>query len=94
MALLKDGSKVRVSRGRHGSGSVIARPEILTQRRKPLPVAAGPIDTAVGEAARATHTPGDLPSMLHRLSCSGGRCTRRRAVGGVLAGGVLPGWSA
>lgn len=34
---LEDGSKVRVSRGGAASGSVIPRPEILTQRRTARP---------------------------------------------------------
>mmetsp|Transcript_29354 Transcript_29354/g.49303 ORF Transcript_29354/g.49303 Transcript_29354/m.49303 type:complete len:226 (-) Transcript_29354:35-712(-) len=34
---LEDGSKVRVGRGHFASGSVIPRPEILKERRKPLP---------------------------------------------------------
>lgn len=34
---LEDGTKVRVGRGHLASGSVIPRPEILKERRKPLP---------------------------------------------------------
>jgi hypothetical protein len=35
---LEDGTKVRVSRGQEASGSVIPRPEILKERRKPRPI--------------------------------------------------------
>lgn len=64
---LEDGTKIRVSRGRQGSGSIIPRPDILKQRRKPLPVAAGPLDTPAKAALTSTHTPGDLPSALSQL---------------------------
>lgn len=66
---LEDGTKVRVSKGRLASSSIVPRPDILKQRRKPLPVKAGPQDTPLKEATRATHKPGDLPSFLKdRLS--------------------------
>ncbi|XP_072967825.1 uncharacterized protein [Typha angustifolia] len=42
---LEDGTKVRVSRGQQTSGSVIPRPEILKERRKPRPTILGPKDT-------------------------------------------------
>lgn len=42
---LEDGSKVRVTVGKGASGSVVPRPEILRERRKPLP-SVGPKDTA------------------------------------------------
>ncbi|GAB4820479.1 hypothetical protein N2152v2_007525 [Parachlorella kessleri] len=61
---LEDGTKVRVSRGRMASGSIIPRPDVLKQRRKPLPIKAGPQDTVLKEAAQQTHRPGDLPSFL------------------------------
>ena len=64
---LEDGTKVRVTRGRMASGSVVPRPEILSQRRKPAPVTAGPADTAAAAAAAVTHAKGDLPSALKHL---------------------------
>lgn len=64
---LEDGSKVRVTRGTLASGSVIPRPEVLKQRRKPRPVDAGPSDTTAAAAAVVTHVPGDLPSALKPL---------------------------
>ena len=42
---LEDGSKVRVTVGKGASGSVVPRPEILRERRKPLPAVGGPKDT-------------------------------------------------
>jgi Ribosomal proteins 50S L24/mitochondrial 39S L24 len=62
---LEDGSKVRVTRGAKASGSVLPRPEILAQRRVPLPLAGGK-DTATAAAAAITHVPGSLPSLLRR----------------------------
>lgn len=62
---LEDGTKVRVSRGKLASGSVIPRPEILLQRRgKPRPIGVGPKDTPVLIVGQKTHTHGDLPSFL------------------------------
>lgn len=58
---LEDGSKVRVTRGKKASGSVVPRPEILKQRRKPRPLP-GPKDTSVAEAGRETAADGDAPS--------------------------------
>ena len=43
---LEDGSKVRVTVGKGASGSVVPRPEILRERRKPLPSVGGAKDTA------------------------------------------------
>lgn len=64
---LEDGSKVRVTRGRLASGSVIPRPDVLKQRRKPFPASAGRADTASGVAGEVTHTPGALPAPLQRF---------------------------
>jgi large subunit ribosomal protein L24 len=61
---LEDGSKVRVTRGRLASGSIVPRPEVLLQRRKPLPTTAGPRDTEPAQASVVTHSRGDLPSAL------------------------------
>lgn len=55
---------MRVTVGKLASGSIIPRPEVLKQRRKPRNTAAGPADTAEADAAEVTHTPGDLPSFL------------------------------
>lgn len=64
---LEDGTKVRVTRGKLASGSIIQRPDILTQRRKPIPVALGDKDTPQSVANEITHTPGDLPTALKRF---------------------------
>jgi hypothetical protein len=64
---LEDGDKVRVTRGRLASQSVIPRPEILKQRRRPPPVEAGPLDTGALPFKEVSHTPGDLPSALKSL---------------------------
>lgn len=56
--------QVRVTTGKLSSGSIIPRPEVLRQRRKPRNTTAGPADTAEADAAEVTHTPGDLPSFL------------------------------
>eukprot|EP00887_Chlorella_sp_A99_P001517 scaffold8.g1517.t1 len=69
----EEGDKVRVTRGNLASGSVIPRPEVLKQRKKPFPAKPGPLDTPAAEAARATHTPGDLPSFLEHLRPLAGR---------------------
>lgn len=61
---LEDGTKVRISKGKLASGSIIPRPEILKERRKPRPVTAGPYDTLETDVSAATHTPGDLPTAL------------------------------
>jgi hypothetical protein len=74
---LEDGTKVRVTRGKLASGSVIPRPEILTQRRKPLPIQDGPRDTPTKAATVATHTPGDLPTALRNML--EGQGSRRRS---------------
>ncbi|PRW18298.1 50S ribosomal L24 [Chlorella sorokiniana] len=65
---LEDGTKVRVTKGRNASGSVVPRPEVLKQRRKPRTTSTGPKDTAVADAAEVTHKPGDLPSALEQLA--------------------------
>ncbi|XP_024362674.1 uncharacterized protein [Physcomitrium patens] len=43
---LEDGTKVRVSTGGSASGSIIPRPAILLERRKPRPTIAGLKDTS------------------------------------------------
>ena len=62
---LEDGSKVRVTRGAKASGAVLPRPEVLAQRRVPVPLA-GAKDTATAAVAEVTHVPGSLPSLLRR----------------------------
>lgn len=64
---LEDGTKVRVTRGRLASQSVVPRPEMLKQRRRPPPVGAGPQDTGAVEFKVVSHTPGDLPSALKSM---------------------------
>lgn len=54
---LEDGTKVRVSRGLEASGSIIPRPEILKQRRKPRITECGPRDTPQEEVMRRTYDP-------------------------------------
>ena len=61
---LEDGSKVRMTRGRLASQSIIPRSEVLKQRRKPLPIEHGPKDTVAQARQEITHVPGDLPSAL------------------------------
>lgn len=61
---LEDGSKVRVTVGHRSSASVVSRPEVLLQRRKPRNASSGPNDTTNEVAGEVTHTPGDLPSFL------------------------------
>ena len=63
---LEDGTKVRVTKGRLSSGSVVPRSDVLKQRRKPRPASAGPADTPTKDAQETTHTPGDLPSFLKK----------------------------
>lgn len=64
---LEDGSKVRITKGKLASGSIIHRPEILKQRRKPRPVGEGPQDTPVVAALEVSHKLGDLPSALKEM---------------------------
>ena len=64
---LEDGTKVRISVGKLASGSIIPRPEILKQRRKPRPVGTGPQDTSVSDTVEVSHHPGDLPSALKKM---------------------------
>jgi large subunit ribosomal protein L24 len=84
---LEDGSKVRVTRGRGASGSVVARPAVLAQRRKPRPAAAGPADTPAVVAAEATHVRGALPSALTQFMQR--RSAATSALGGGGGGGAI-----
>lgn len=71
---LEDGTRVRVTRGRGSSASIVPRPEVLTQRAKPRSASAGARDTPVGTAEQRTHSPGDLPSFLReRLAAEAAR---------------------
>lgn len=64
---LEDGSKVRVSRGKLASDSVIPRPDILKERRKPLSIP-GPRDTAEADVKANTYVPQQYPEQwLSRL---------------------------
>ncbi|KAG0588586.1 hypothetical protein M758_2G208900 [Ceratodon purpureus] len=65
---LEDGTKVRVSTGGTASGSIIPRPAILLERRKPRPTIAGLKDTSKDVVLERTigsenGTPG-LPQLL------------------------------
>eukprot|EP00884_Botryococcus_braunii_P002980 jgi/Botrbrau1/12683/Bobra.67_1s0047.1 len=66
---MEDGTKVRVSRGRNASGSIIPRPEVLKQRRSPRPLI-GSKDTAPELVLKQTYFPGDWPSALRQYSTS------------------------
>jgi len=68
---LEDGSKVRMTRGRLASQSIIPRSEVLKQRRKPLPLEHGPKDTVAQARQEITHVPGDLPSALKEFLSKG-----------------------
>lgn len=63
---LEDGTKVRVTRGRLASASIVPRPDVLKQRGKPRSSSAGPADTRRSDAEEATHAPGDLPAYLRQ----------------------------
>ncbi|CAK0735740.1 hypothetical protein CVIRNUC_000631 [Coccomyxa viridis] len=60
---LEDGTKVRISKGKLASGSIVPRPEILKQRRNPLPFK-GSKDSENADALEVTYKPGDWPSAL------------------------------
>jgi len=60
---LEDGTKVRISKGKLASVSIIPRPEILKQRRNPLPFK-GTKDSGTSDALEVTYKPGDWPSAL------------------------------
>lgn len=60
---LEDGSKVRVTRGQLASGSIIPRPEILMQRKKPRPASLGNSDTTMEQAVAETHSD-EIPTAL------------------------------
>ncbi|KAK9832863.1 hypothetical protein WJX74_000001 [Apatococcus lobatus] len=59
----QDGDKVRETRGQHATNSIIPRPDILAERRKPAPLP-GARDTGLTEALRHTFAPGDRPGFL------------------------------
>eukprot|EP00897_Mesotaenium_endlicherianum_P000457 jgi/Mesen1/10411/ME000081S09797 len=62
---LEDGTRVRVTRGGTSSGSIIARPEILKERRKPRPDGDGPKDTSEVAAREKTYSgEGALPPLV------------------------------
>ncbi|CAL8467125.1 g6661 [Coccomyxa elongata] len=78
---LEDGTKVRVTKGKLASGSVVPRPEILKQRRVPLPLI-GQKDTPSAEALKQTYTEGDWPSaLLRQYSTATHPCGYREAQG-------------
>ena len=54
---LENGERVRISKGKHATGSVIPRPEVLKQRRTPRNASAGPKDTTEEAVRRVTYDP-------------------------------------
>mmetsp|Transcript_37372 Transcript_37372/g.105453 ORF Transcript_37372/g.105453 Transcript_37372/m.105453 type:complete len:132 (-) Transcript_37372:1703-2098(-) len=54
---LEDGTNVRVSKGKHATGSIIPKPEASKQRRTPRPTAPGPKDTPADVVAKVTYNP-------------------------------------
>lgn len=63
MKFLDDGTKVRVTRGRLASGTIVPRPDIATQGRKPRSTKVGSLDTTWQDALRNTYapSPGSVP---------------------------------
>ena len=57
MKYLDDGTKVRVTRGRLASGTVVPKPDIAKQRRKPRSTKVGSLDTTWQDALRNTYAP-------------------------------------
>ena len=58
MRFLDDGTKVRVTRGRFASGSIVPKPDIAMQRRRPRNTKVGTRDTSWQEALKNTYAPG------------------------------------
>lgn len=54
---MEDGTKVRVARGLEASGTIVPRPELLKERRKPRITECGPRDTPKEEVLRQTYFP-------------------------------------
>lgn len=61
--------QVRVTKGKLASGSIVPKPDILLQRRKPRPLP-GDKDTSLAEVLKPTFNPGDMPSLLPALPTS------------------------
>ena len=57
---LETGERVRISKGKHATGSVIPKPEILKERRTPRNTEAGPKDTEAEAVQRVTYDPEQL----------------------------------
>lgn len=57
---LEDGTVVRISKGKHATGSIISKPEIATQRRTPRSTTLGPKDTPSEIVSKQTYDPEKL----------------------------------
>ena len=57
MRYLDDGTKVRVTRGRLASGSIVPKPDLCMQRRRPRSTKVGSRDTSWQDALRNTYAP-------------------------------------
>lgn len=64
---LEDGSRVRETRGRRATRSVLAMPAPPTRTRR---VAKGDADTPKDHVSEVTHTKGDLPSAIGAIDFS------------------------
>ena len=91
-----------MTKGRNASGSVVPRPDVLKQRRKPRTTSTGPQDTPLADANEVTHKPGDLPSALaqhlgpllaqpHAHAAAGAAAQQQRQYHAAAAAAVLRG---
>lgn len=86
-----------MTKGRNASGSVVPRPEVLKQRRKPRTTSTGPLDTPLAAANEVTHKQGDLPSALaalaqpHAHAAAGAAAQQQRQYHAAAAAAVLRG---
>lgn len=64
---LEDGSRVRETRGRRASRSVVPMPRPETRPRR---IAKGDADTPIDHVSEVTHVPGALPSALADIDFS------------------------
>lgn len=85
---LEDGTKVRISRGKLASQSIIPKSDILLKRRKPN-APSGDKDTSRTVADEVTYKEGDLPTFgLQRMYCTAAAASGR-AAGRLLSGNNL-----